>query len=57
MSSINHGMVIVILMNFSAIPDVNVRLDNTTVEKVDYNERFHWNSPWAQGRIGFGPFG
>jgi hypothetical protein len=50
-------MVIVILMNFSAIPDVNVRLDNTTVEKVDYNERFHWNSPWAQGRIGFGPFG
>ncbi|CAB3984811.1 dual oxidase maturation factor 1-like [Paramuricea clavata] len=37
-------------------PDVNVRLDNNTVEKVDYNERFHWNSPWAQGRIGFGPF-
>ena len=36
---------------------MNVKLDNTTVEKVDYNERFHWNSPWAQGRIGFGPFG
>ena len=39
------------------VPDVNVKLDNRTVEKVDYNERFYWNSPWAQGRIGFGPFG
>lgn len=35
---------------------VEIKLDNTTTEKVDYNERFHWDSPWAQGRIGFGPF-
>lgn len=32
------------------------KIDNITTEKVNYNERFHWNSPWAQGRIGFGPF-
>ena len=23
-------------------------------ERIDYNEEFRWNSPWAQGRIGFG---
>lgn len=33
------------------------KLENNVTEKVDYNERFYWNSPWAQGRIGFGPFG
>ena len=30
---------------------------NKTVEHVDYNEKFRWNSPWSQGRLGFGPHG
>ncbi|XP_028409127.1 dual oxidase maturation factor 1-like [Dendronephthya gigantea] len=34
-------------ITMKGVPDVNVKLDNTTVEKVDYNERFHWNSPWG----------
>ncbi|XP_028409191.1 dual oxidase maturation factor 1-like [Dendronephthya gigantea] len=29
--------------------------NNKTVEHVDYNEKFRWNSPWSQGRSGFGP--
>ena len=25
-------------------------------EIINYNEAFRWNSPWAQGRLGFGIF-
>ena len=25
-------------------------------EMINYNEEFRWNSPWAQGRVGFGRF-
>jgi hypothetical protein len=28
-----------------------------TVEHVDYNEKFRWDSPWSQGRLGYGPHG
>ncbi len=25
-------------------------------EDIDYNERFEWANPWAQGRVGFGRY-
>ena len=34
----------------SGVPEYQIQ------ERINYNEAYRWNDPWAQGRLGFGRF-